>query len=86
MNIKRLPESDTRFVPDLILHKCGDNSSNILMMEAKTEWYDEARHDLDKLRKVMDDREFTYRYGMFVIYGMNIPEIQILPPTYEKQS
>lgn len=40
----------------------------------------------NELREVMADPDFAYHYGMFVIYRTDMPEIQIIPPTYEEQS
>ncbi len=59
---------DRRVLPDVIVHRRGDNARNLLVVEVKTAWSRDTEDDWDrkKLRAYKDRQELGYRYGYFL--------------------
>lgn len=85
--IKRLPvPEDTRtddirgktIFPDIIVHKRGDNTSNLIVIEIKKRGNEDIEGDIQKLTALTDDR-FTYKYefGFHIIFDVNDVEIKV---------
>lgn len=60
--------------PDLIIHKRKSNDSNLLVMEFKGWWNKSKRgikKDKLKLFGFVNDSDYNYSYGTFIIMGKN---------------
>lgn len=70
---KRIPgRSRNGAYPDLIVHKRGSNTYNILVMEFKTYWNPDNHDDCEKLRRFTDpDGGYHYRCGKSIVLGIN---------------
>lgn len=65
-NIKKLAKE--AIYPDLILHKRGHNNDNLLVMEFKTWWNSDIKHDQEKIKKLMSPEGlYKYKYGVIAI-------------------
>lgn len=81
---KYLSDFDRGVYPDLIIHKRGSNSFNLLVVEFKTYWYGDTEQDLYKLQQFMSDnddveRTYEYRFGLSVLINKFEPQLQWLP-------
>ena len=56
----------SKIIPDVILHKRGDNTSNICALEFK--WNKPSRRDYCKLSSLTSG-EYNYRYGIQVVFN-----------------
>ncbi len=69
--------------PDLILHKRGTNTQNILAIEFKkyTNYNKKSkRNDYFKLIALTDsESEFNYKLGLFIIFGATRDDVEITP-------
>ena len=57
-------------IPDIILHKRGNNENNLVVIEFKGWWSDEKnqKDDIDKLKKMVDPYgKYKYQYGYSII-------------------
>lgn len=68
---KRIPgRSRNGVFPDLIIHKRGSNSHNLLVMEFKTYWNPNTSDDCRKLEKFTDPSgKYKYQCGKSIILG-----------------
>ncbi len=64
-------DAERRVLPDVIVHRRGDNDHNLLVVEVKTAWSRDTDDDWDrkKLRAFKDADELDYRYGYFLKFG-----------------
>ncbi len=78
-DLKRVPEFENGTYPDLIIHKRGSNRDNMLIIECKTEWNDDISTDIRKLKQFINiTGRYKYKYGISIIFRMNMAEIRIL--------
>jgi hypothetical protein len=65
---KRDSRRKRRF-PDIVVHRRGNNSMNLLVIEAKPAWSSSDRKEMDreKLRRIVG--EFGYRHAYLVVYS-----------------
>lgn len=77
---KRTPRRPKGAVPDLIMHKRGNNNSNYLVIEIKGWWNSKSREeDFIKLEDFThQEGEFKYGLGVFVELGEDNFTIEIL--------
>ena len=69
-NRKVLPLWENGCRPDLILHKRGKNSENLLAIEAKTWWNPNQSEDKLKIKQFCDPcGEYQYKYGALIFIG-----------------
>ena len=63
--VKRLPNGKN-VVPDIIIHKRGNNDNNLLIIELKTWWNENSSGDIERL-KIFTDKSgyYGYEYGLF---------------------
>ena len=57
-------------IPDIILHKRGNNDNNIVVIEFKGWWSDvkSQKDDIDKLKELVDPYgKYKYQYGYSII-------------------
>ncbi len=67
-NPKILPSWEKGSFPDLILHKRGSNSRNILVIEMKTWWNPSLVEDKLKVKEYCDPSgEYQYKYGALIL-------------------
>ncbi len=59
--IKKLPNRKNGSFPDIIVHKRGTNSDNLLVLEFKTWWNSDIGEDVRKIKEFCD-KEGTYRF------------------------
>lgn len=65
---KRLPNHKNGTYPDFIIHKREVNTDNLLVLEFKTEWYNNQKADKDKIQKYMDlSGEYKFKYGATIV-------------------
>lgn len=65
-------------VPDLILHRRGNNKNNMLIIEFKTWWNNGQDEDIEKIKKFCDPSgEYKYKYGTTILLGKRLDEIEI---------
>ena len=64
--------------PDLLIHKRGDNTKNLLVVEFKGWWNKSKNRDEDKLKSLTSPcDEYHYLLGAFVRLGKeNIQELE----------
>jgi hypothetical protein len=56
--------------PDLILHKRGNNESNILALEFKPYWNPDNSDDVDKLKELTSpDQQYRFHLAISIILG-----------------
>ena len=78
-NVKRTETFLNGTYPDLILHKRETNTYNILVLEFKTWWNDDSDRDIEKLKDFLNqDREYRYKFGAFVRFERERPEVMII--------
>lgn len=72
---------DDCVLPDLIFHKRGNNNSNLLIIEFKTEWSQEDHDgDFKKLKAFTKfDGEYRYSLGIFTLLKSNRTSVQMTP-------
>lgn len=70
---KKIPSKPNGAIPDLILHKRGNNWNNLLIMEIKRpKNYKDRNSDRQKLKDFTDHcGAYQYGLGVFVILGLN---------------
>lgn len=80
VNPKRTPRRPKGAVPDLIIHKRGNNDLNTLVIEIKGWWNKQPRQDdFIKLEDFThQDGEYKYGLGVFVELGKDNFSIEIL--------
>lgn len=79
-DVKRTPKFPQGTYPDLILHKRGEESNNLLIMEFKAYWNkDKNKHyDIDKLNDFIDVKgDYGYDYGIYVILEKEKDDVKI---------
>lgn len=56
--------------PDIIIHKRGTNDDNLIVIEVKTWWNTNTKHDEDKLRHFTNQTsDYRYEYGLSITFG-----------------
>ncbi len=63
---------DTKVRPDGIVHRSGEKTDNLLVIEVKIVGRGgakERRHAHDKLRAFVDDDRYAYRYALYLEFG-----------------
>lgn len=96
---KTLPQYPNGVIPDIIIHKRGNNEKNILVMEFKTYWNNNQDRDEDKIKKFIDKHgEYKYKFGATVLikdeeailnifeYGKENEEIKIPKLSYQNEN
>jgi hypothetical protein len=74
---KRLPNHKNGTYPDFIIHKREVNTDNLLVLEFKTEWYNNQKADKDKIQKYMDlSGEYKFKYGATILINKDRPQIE----------
>ena len=59
-------------IPDIILHRRGDNSNNILIMEFKGYWNKDQEDDIKKIEAfVSDDEGYNFKYGIAALIDID---------------
>ena len=67
---KRLPGFPNGTYPDVILHRRGSNTSNLLVIEFKTYWNDNQDDDIRKIKSFTDQKgEYKFLLGVTVLIG-----------------
>ena len=78
--LKCLPNTDWEkygAFPDLIIHKRGNNDSNLLVIEFKTHWNKnktDVKLDIDKLKAFIKE-PYAYKKSLFVMLNENEPKL-----------
>ena len=76
--VKQLPKSLNKFIPDVILHKRGNNKNNFAVMEFKVCWskvgvdYDEVK--ITQLTK--QGNGFNYKCGFAIIFNQECDQVE----------
>ncbi len=73
---KTLPGFMNGTFPDLIVHKRGNNRNNLLVMEFKTYWNSATDDDKEKVAQYVKKKEYRYKYGIVVVIGKTLAEIE----------
>lgn len=74
---KRSPNHKNGTYPDFIIHKREVNTDNLLVLEFKTEWYNNQKADKDKIQKYMDlSGEYKFKYGATILINKDRPQIE----------
>lgn len=74
---KRLPNHPNGTYPDFIIHRREVNTDNLLVLEFKTEWYNNQKEDKDKIQKYMDlSGEYKFKFGATILIGKDRPRIE----------
>lgn len=70
---KRIPaRSRNGAYPDLIIHRRGLNTHNLLVMEFKPYWDRNVDNDCDKILQFVDKNgDYKYQFGKSIIFGKN---------------
>jgi hypothetical protein len=70
---KRIPtRSRNGAYPDLIIHRRGLNTHNLLIMEFKPYWERNVDDDCDKILQFVDKNgNYKYQFGQSIIFGEN---------------
>ena len=70
---KRIPaRSRNGAYPDLIIHRRGSNTHNLLVMEFKPYWERNVYDDCNKILQFIDENgEYKYQFGKSIILGEN---------------
>ena len=68
--IKRLSGWPNGCYPDLIIHKRGTNTANLLVMECKGWWSDERDilNDKKKIREFLNSERYRYLFGLLIVF------------------
>lgn len=75
---KELPSFPRGTYPDVILHKRGKNTDNILVMEFKTYWNNNQETDIRKIKEFTDENgKYRFHYGVTILIERNIKDVQI---------
>ena len=78
-DVKRTPKFPKGTYPDLILHKRGEESNNLLIMEFKAYWNKDISHDINKIKEFIDvNGDYGYVYGISVILGRKKDDVEIV--------
>lgn len=78
-DVKRTPNFPNGTYPDLILHKRGEESNNLLIMEFKAYWNKDISHDINKIKDFIDvNGDYGYVYGISVILGKKKDDVEIV--------
>ncbi len=69
--IKRLSNRMNGCYPDLILHKRGNNENNILIIECKGWWAQEAdiESDREKIAAFLNSVRYRYMLGLLILFN-----------------
>lgn len=74
---KSTPSKPNGIIPDLIIHKRGSNTDNILVLEFKTDWNRNQEKDEKKIIELMDKSgNYKYKYGATILIGKDKPHIK----------
>ena len=75
---KELPNRKNGSFPDIIVHKRGTNSDNLLVLEFKTWWNSDIEEDIQKIKEFCD-KKGTYRFytGAVISLGRVREEVTI---------
>ena len=74
---KRLPNHPNGTYPDFIIHRREVNTDNLLVLEFKTEWYNNQKEDKDKIQKYMDlSGEYKFKFGATILIGKDRSQIE----------
>lgn len=77
--VKRTRRFKNGTYPDLIIHKRGENSNNIMVVEFKTVWNSDTSKDEKKLKDFINKNgEYKYKYGVSIIFEENKAVIKML--------
>lgn len=75
-DLKRLPSRQNGSYPDLILHKRGTNSNNILVVEFKPWWDNHQDEDKKKIEDFCNkEGEYAFNYGVLILLGKKRDEV-----------
>ena len=76
---KRIPaRSRNGAVPDLIIHRRGVNTHNLLVLEFKPYWGRNASDDCEKILQFLNpDWEYKYQYGKSIILAEDREDVTI---------
>lgn len=75
-NCKRVPSRENGAIPDMILHKRGDNDNNLLIMEFKTWWNTNISDDIIKIKDFMNPNNgYSYKFGACISIRRNSVKI-----------
>lgn len=85
-DIKRIPSRPNGSFPDLIIHKRGVNTDNLLVVEFKTEWSNQTQQDdVKKIRDFMNkEGKYKFRYGATILIKEDDFNINWIEPYCEK--
>ncbi len=76
-DVKRLSDGEA-VIPDIILHKRGNNSNNLLVLEFKTWWNSDQTKDKIKIKNFRDEKNgYNYQYGAVILIGKTRDEVKI---------
>lgn len=79
LEVKRTENFPHGTYPDLILHKRGNNDSNILIIEFKPWWNPGTDDDLIKLQDFTNpDNGYKYDLGLSILLGREKPQAKII--------
>ncbi len=61
----------------MILHERGNNENNVLVMEFKTWWGEDQKHDREKIKQFCKfEGEYKYQYGVTILLGKKLEDIE----------
>jgi hypothetical protein len=74
---KTTPSKPNGIIPDLIIHKRGSDTNNILVLEFKTEWNRNQETDEKKIIELIDKSgNYKYKYGATILICKDKPYIK----------
>ena len=76
LDSKRLPRRPNGVRPDLIIHSRGNNDTNVLVIEIKGWWNNEARENDRVKLEDFTHQEGEYKYGLGVFLDLNETECE----------
>lgn len=83
-DVKCIGDCLNRVFPDIIIHKRGTNSDNLLVIECKTGWNSNIEDDIKKINAFLSPKEgYIYQFGLCLIFAENKESIKWI--TYDKK-
>lgn len=65
-------------IPDMILHKRGNNDNNFLIVEFKGHWNKDTENDYSKLEYfTSSESKYKYRIGLFIKLTKDIKDLEL---------
>lgn len=76
-DLKRTQDFPNGTFPDIILHKRDDEQHNILIIEFKTWWDPDTKHDIKKINNFINqDEKYKYALGYSIVIEQKRSEVK----------